>query len=99
MRQAALPQPYPGLIDTIAISDEDPSPVMNELRKRGGGTVCVDLKVGHCRIGHDPPPLPIPVQEPRRLVNVVHEGGTSHLANGGVMSRWREIGIAHKPQR
>jgi hypothetical protein len=45
---------------------------MNELRKRGGGTVRVDLKVGHCRIGHDPQPLPSTVQEPRRLVNIVH---------------------------
>src|SRR5215813_11349403 len=81
MGQATLPQAFPGLIDTIAITDQDPRPVANELPNRGLGAVRMDLKVGYGRIGHDPQPLPITVQEPRRLVNVVHYRGASDLAD------------------
>src|SRR6516225_6666861 len=85
MRYAALPEAFPGLIDTLAITDQHTSSVMHELRTGGCGTVWVELKVGHCRSRHAPQPLPITRQEPRRLVNVVHPRGGRHLATGRVM--------------
>jgi hypothetical protein len=54
MCSTALPQACPGLLDSIAITDQDPSPVANELYKRCFGAGGMDLKVGHARIGHDP---------------------------------------------
>ena len=61
LRSAALPQPFPVLRDTIAITDQDPAPVMHERCARGFGAGGVSLKVGHCRMRHAPQPLPITV--------------------------------------
>jgi hypothetical protein len=37
MRQARLALGPPGLVDTIAITDEQPSPILDEGGKDGGG--------------------------------------------------------------
>src|SRR5689334_6818427 len=70
MGQVALPEPFPGLIEPRAITDQDTSPVVNKLDKCHFGTGRVYLKVCHVRVRHDPQPLPITMHEPRRLVNV-----------------------------
>jgi hypothetical protein len=53
-RHAALPQACPGVLDTIAITDQETRPVANELRQRGVGTMRVSLTVGHLRMRHAP---------------------------------------------
>src|SRR5689334_5081254 len=42
MGQAALPEPFPGLIEPIAITDQDTRPVNNELHQGCLGAVGVD---------------------------------------------------------
>src|SRR5690242_11562939 len=85
MRQAALPEPFPVLIDPIAITHEDTCPVTNELRKRAFRTMRMHLKVGHCWVRHHPQPVPITVHQPRGFINVVDQGSARDLANSPVM--------------
>src|SRR5262245_59877236 len=85
MRQATLPEPLPGLIDEVPITDEDACPVRNELRKCCFGAGWVYLEVGDARIRHHPQPAPVPIGQPRGLVNIIDEGYARHLSNGRIM--------------
>src|ERR671924_814164 len=75
----------PGVIEPIPVTDEDAPPVANELHERRLGAGGVYLEIGHRRIRHHPEPMPIAVQEPRGLVNVVHRSSPSHFTNGRIM--------------
>src|SRR5882672_10037469 len=52
MCSAALSEPCPRLIDSITITDQHTSLVLNKLRKGNFGTVRVYVKVGHCWVCH-----------------------------------------------
>jgi hypothetical protein len=89
MCQAALPETFPGLRATIAITDQKARPIPHKLCKRGFGTMPVELKGRHRWVRHHPQPVPVAMHQPRGLVKRVAQGGARDLANGSVMGQDR----------
>ena len=85
MRQAALPEAFPGLIDTIAITDQDTRPVTNELRKRGFGTVRVQSSSG------------IPVTVDRRITPPTAASERSMIVSCHAAPQYSDADHAHLP--
>ena len=57
MRQACLALGHPVLVDPIAITDEEPGPILNEVGKGSFGALGMDHIEGHRLIRHDPQPV------------------------------------------
>ena len=86
MRQARLALGHPGLVDPIAITDEEPGPLLNEGGKGGFGAVGMDHIEGDRLIRHDPQPVQRVGEIPRGFINVI-DRGLAGLARNGLIVR------------
>jgi hypothetical protein len=82
MGQTGLALGHPGLIDAIAITDEDAIPVVNEGQEGRLGTARVDTIEGRLWRGHDPEPLEMALTKPGWIIDVPHRGMAHDTGNG-----------------
>ena len=82
MGQTGLPLRHPGLIDAVAIADQDAIPVVDEGQERLFGAARVDAIEGGLWTGHDPEPLERAMAKPRRFINVIDRSVASDTGNG-----------------
>jgi hypothetical protein len=47
------------------------------------------LEIRYLRVRHHPQPTPVTTGQPRGLVNVIDQGGASHLSNSRVVGKDR----------
>ena len=80
MRQARLALRHPGLVDPVAITDEEPGPILDEGGKGGFGAVGVDHIERHGLIRHDPQPVQRVREQPRGFINVIDRARRAWLA-------------------
>jgi hypothetical protein len=77
----------PVLIDTVAITDQDACPVLDEVEKGRFGALGMNEIEGHGIGGHGPQPLQGVLTVPQRFVNVANWRLASEAGNGCIMGR------------
>ena len=85
MRQTGLALRHPGLIDTVAITDQDTVPIVNEGQERLGGATRIDAIESGLWRGHDPEPLEVALTKPGRFINIAHWGLACDTGNGCIV--------------
>ena len=86
VRQAGLPQPNPLHVDTIPVTDQDATPVLDQSLEGLFRPIVMDHEKGNHRIAHDPPPLEQSLAPPGCLIHMV-DGGISRDLGDGVQGR------------
>ena len=86
MRQARLALGDPGLVDPIAVTDEDASPVVDERGEGFFGASWMDHGEGHGLTGHPPQPVQRVGAKPRGFINIIDRSAAG-LARNGLLVR------------
>src|SRR4029450_260903 len=74
VRQARLPRLYPVLVHTVAVTDQDPGPIVNQGSKGFFGAAWMDHVECHPVTGHHPEPMQRMHTEPRGFIDIVDRG-------------------------
>ena len=87
MGQAGLPRLDPVAIHTVAVTDQDACPVVDEGGKGFLGPVGMNQGQGGGVTDHHPQPLACVGQKPGRFINIVHSGLPCLCSNSAIVRR------------
>jgi hypothetical protein len=96
MRQAYLALGDPGLIDPIAVTDEDARPVVDERGKGFFGASWMDHVERHGLTGHHPQPVQRVGEKPRGFIKII-DRSPAGLARNSLIVRFEGVCHAIKP--
>jgi hypothetical protein len=82
MGQTGLALRRPGLLDTVAITDQETVPIVNECRARRGGATRIDAIAGGLWSGQAPEPREVTPTNPGRVIDIAHGGLAGDTGHG-----------------